>query len=421
MKALLITWGSRGDVQPFLALAAALQRRGHDALVLGPPEAQTYADSYSIPYVSSENHIHSVTREIFVHRTDFYALRRLIRFLKYTRSFQQANKKLLDDSATIADQGLDVVIHHHNYPFHQLAESLNIPAISVNLSPGIIPTSKHPNPMYPYRVPRFLNRATYMWPKYTQWSLSGITTSWRTRTLSLPRKGNHFDPLKGLKHQRVGILQPFSTYILPPSEFSCVHTTGHWLLPTNDNWQPPAYLEKFIQAGEPPVYVGFGSVVGSHTPNIEQAVVNAIRAANVRAVFVVGEGGIRPSHTGQDILQIDGAPFDWLFPRVSAILHHGGTGTTGVALASGKPQIICHGLDCRVAFTADRMYRLGVASEPMDLLRNVAADQLAHRIRQVLDDKHIVKRALDIGEKVRQEPGVEGAVQLIEEQVNAPG
>lgn len=132
----------------------------------------------------------------------------------------------------------------------------------------------------------------------------------------------------------------------------------------------------------------------------------------MRAVVATGWGGI----TGVDadnVLVIDQAPHDWLFPRVSAVVHHGGGGTTGAALAAGRPQVVCPFVADQPHW-ANRMHAIGVAPPPLGQ-QHLTADRLAEAIRHATGDTALCERAERLGREIRAQNGVQVAVDALEE------
>ncbi|MFI7699960.1 glycosyltransferase [Nonomuraea sp. NPDC049480] len=136
----------------------------------------------------------------------------------------------------------------------------------------------------------------------------------------------------------------------------------------------------------------------------------AIRLAGVRAVLVTGWGGVRLDDVPEGILVLDQVPHDWLFPRMAAIVHHGGSGTTGAALAAGRPQVVCPFVADQ-PFWAARMHAAGVAPAPQ---RPLTAESLAAAIRLAVTDRALAERAQSLGERVRAEDGITAAVKVLE-------
>jgi sterol 3beta-glucosyltransferase len=254
------------------------------------------------------------------------------------------------------------------------------------------------------RLPKFLNRATYLTVAATLRAYSGIVNSWRVGDLGLPR---------GDGPGHAVVLQAFSSLVTPvdPNWPDSVHTTGSWYLPRVETWTPDAALKAFLEAGPAPVYVGFGSMAGRGAERTGDIVAKAVRAAGVRAIVATGWGGLA-ARSSDDLLVIDQAPHDWLFGKVAAVVHHGGGGTTAAALAAGVPQVVC-------PFVADqphwaqRMHAIGVAPQPLPH-KKLTVTSLAEAITHAANDPAIRQRAAELGEQVRSENGVGVAVRELE-------
>jgi sterol 3beta-glucosyltransferase len=168
----------------------------------------------------------------------------------------------------------------------------------------------------------------------------------------------------------------------------------------------------FLAAGEPPVCVSFGSMVRRDGERIGRAVLEALARTGQRGVVLMGWGSWRPERESDFICYLHEVPHDWLFPRCSLVVHHGGAGTTAAGLRSGKPNVV-------VPFAADqpfwarRVKALGAGPEPIPV-RKLTVDSLAAALTRALTDESIRRRAEVVGEKIRAEDGTGEAVRLIE-------
>jgi sterol 3beta-glucosyltransferase len=181
-------------------------------------------------------------------------------------------------------------------------------------------------------------------------------------------------------------------------------------------WQPPEDLAAFLERGQPPVFVGFGSMAGRKSEATAQSVLEALARAEQRGVLVTGWGGLRVTNQPDHVHVVESAPYDWLLPRVSAVVHHGGAGTTAAGLRAGKPTLIC-------PFVADqpfwgrRVAALGVGPVPIPQ-RKLTADNLSEALRMMVTDTAMQQRAATLGAKIRDEDGVGNAVAFIERYVS---
>ncbi|GAA4970675.1 hypothetical protein HD597_005303 [Nonomuraea thailandensis] len=161
------------------------------------------------------------------------------------------------------------------------------------------------------------------------------------------------------------MLQGFSTHVLPDGlDYPpWAHTTGFWFVLAPAGWAPSPELAAFLAAGDRPVYIGFGSMAGNDPERVGRVVAEAVRLAGVRAMLASGWGGLRVDDLPDNVFLLEQAPHGWLFPRMAAIVHHGGSGTTGAALAAGRPQVVCPFVADQ-PFWAARVHAAGVAPPP---------------------------------------------------------
>ena len=135
------------------------------------------------------------------------------------------------------------------------------------------------------------------------------------------------------------MLYAFSEHVVPrpPDWPEDVVVTGYWFHDSDQSWRPPPSLAEFIDGGAPPVYIGFGSMFTRRAEEITKIVLKTVGRTGQRAVISTGWGGLRPENPPDDVHVVDGVPHDWLFPRMAAVVHHGGAGTTAAGLRAGKP------------------------------------------------------------------------------------
>jgi len=210
----------------------------------------------------------------------------------------------------------------------------------------------------------------------------------------------------------------YSPTVLPrPKEWSGshIHIPGYFFLDEPD-YKPPSSLEEFLAAGEPPVCISFGSMVHQDVGRISSAVLDALaRTTGQRGIILTGWGGWMARGDSENIFYLDVAPHDWLFPRCSVIVHHGGAGTIAAGLRSGKPNVV-------IPFAGDqpfwgkRVAALGAGPDPIPV-RKLDVLPLAEALHRSLHDEQMRQRAAEVGAKIRAENGVERMVQLVEDWV----
>lgn len=423
MRVLLITWGSRGDIQPFVALGETLRTAGHDVVLCASASAKSLAESRAITFAPLYDVVGDFLRDPDVREaleTNLRGLRGTLLTAKIMRVFRPAAARMHDDMARAAtEHGADIVVHQPGAPGREIAEKLGVPAVPVCLSPIWVPTTAFPNPLLPYATPKALNRLTYLWTRLWFWGFNGSLGRWRAQTLALSSPRRRRDPLRRPDGSPATVLQAFSRHLLPASSSypSRVHTTGYWYLPAPSEWTPPSDLVEFVESDAPPLYIGFGSSLGTEPAEAGRIVAAAVRRTGVRAVIGIASGGIRIDSPGSEVFCLDEAPFDWLFPRMAGVVHHGGAGTTGLALVAGRPQLICP-QSPNQSFSARRLPACGVAA-PSIYQRDLTVDRLATAIAQLTSDQRLARQAEELAHRVRAEAGATAATRILEQEARS--
>jgi UDP:flavonoid glycosyltransferase YjiC (YdhE family) len=198
----------------------------------------------------------------------------------------------------------------------------------------------------------------------------------------------------------------------PPDWDDNHHVTGYWFLGAQPDWRPPAELVHFLESGPPPVYVGFGSMINKDPERQTRLVLRALELAGQRGVLLTGYGAVARLNTSASVFYVNDVPHSWLFPRMAAVVHHGGAGTTAAGLRAGVPSLITPFLLDQYAW-ADRVVELGVGPRLVHNKR-LTAGKLAQAIHTAVTDSTLRARAAAFGERIRAENGVARAVELIE-------
>lgn len=418
VKVLILSHGTRGDVQPFVALAHALDRAGHDVTLGIPPSSKPLAEVFGIDVATLTEASDELRQNPRFHNLATPSYRGWEYLTHAARRSGHLLASVLEEISALGKLDPDLIVHNPAVHGHQLAERLGIPAVAAYPLPALVPTRSFPNPMFPFTPPRSMNRATYMWTQVMFRAIFGRTDRWRSETLKLPPRRAHMSALRRPDGKPATVLHAFSPYIFPsePHYPPSVHTTGFWHLPAPRDWVPSQALSDFLAAGNPPVYVGFASRIDADPVQTGHLVASAARSAGVRVLVVGGSGGgIRFDGKADDLFYVNDVPFDWLFSRVAAVVHHGGVGTTGAALAAGRPQVICPFIPSQ-RFVARSMFTRGIACAPIEP-RRLTTDRLANAIHQAITDRRMVTGAAATASKVRSELGVARAVEIVEREL----
>lgn len=423
MKVLIMTLGTRGDVQPFVALARGLLAAGHEVVLAAPHRFAGFVKGHGVPFAGVDDGPMRLMEDPALAAVLEGGMRARLR---QVRIMPAMFSQVLADCWAVASQeagaGADVVVHNGQVLAGQhVAEKLGIPAVLALPTPVYVPTREFPWPGVglPTWLPAVANRATFLGMTAPAAIFGRVVDRWREDTLGLPRRRGRHDPLRRPDNGQAPVLHAFSSAVLnPPVDWpDSVHTTGYWFLPPSDEALPPR-VEDFLRAGDPPVFAGFGSMLGSDPARSTALVLEAVRRAGTRLVIGAGWGGLDSSVEGRDVLAVEDVDYRVLFPRMAAVVHHGGPGTTGTAFASGRPQVVC-------PFVADQPFwaRLahsrGVAPTPQPQ-RHLTEAGLAAAITSAATDPDMARSAEELGRRVRAEDGVSAAVATLERIVVAP-
>lgn len=414
-RILILTVGSRGDVQPYVALGRGLQAAGHQVTVATATDFGPFVTRQGLSYARL--------------RADFMALLETDEGraalsggnkLGLMKKVMPMLRDILDDAWEAARDAEALVYHPKPLAGFHLAERLGVPAFVAMPAPILTPTSEFPNPILPQnlRLGGWFNRLSYaaLTPLMTM-PYRGLTNTWRKDKLGLPpRPALASEMVRG--GRPMPVLYAFSPSVVPvPADWDpAVVATGYWFLDEGGpNWQPPAALQRFLEAGPPPVYVGFGSMVGRDPRASAELAVAALRQAGLRGVLASGAGGLKAGEVPEGIFLLDSAPHDWLFPRVAAVVHHGGAGTTAAGLRAGRPTVVCPFFGDQ-AFWGGRVAALGVGPQPMPQ-KALTAEKLAQALKTATTDAAMRASAAALGQQISAEEGVARAIEVIERQL----
>jgi UDP:flavonoid glycosyltransferase YjiC (YdhE family) len=204
-----------------------------------------------------------------------------------------------------------------------------------------------------------------------------------------------------------------SPVVLPrPADWDSehIHLPGYFFM-DDHGYEPPETLHRFLEAGDPPICVTFGSMVNRESERITRAALDAVRSTGCRAIFLTGWGERQSERRQDSTLFMEAAPHDWLFSRCRAVVHHGGAGTTAAGLRAGVPSILIpHTAD--QPFWGSRVAAIGAGPKPIPV-KQLTSGALAAAIKQA-DMEIIRRRAGEIGRLIRTENGVGETVALIE-------
>ena len=411
MRIVIIAPGTRGDVQPYIALGKGLQNAGHYIRLVSHSNFESLVTSYGLEFWSFGNDVKDA-----VENNEMQKLTEKGNFLLLmAKMAKEAQREALRfaEGGLLATQGMDIVLSGLGglYIGIAIAEKLDIPLVQAYVVP-FTPTQELSSVLTP-NIPTLLNRFSHQITRQLMWQgFRSADTIARKKVLNLPAA-----PLLGPYYSRaihnMPVLYGFSPSVIPaPSDWnSKTHITGYWFVDETDDWQPPAALLDFLQSGSPPVYIGFGSMSNRNPEQTADLIIQALSRVKQRAILLSGWGGLQTTNLHESIFMIDSIPHSWLFPRVSAVVHHGGASTTAAGLNAGVPSVIIPFFGDQ-PFWGQRIADLGVGSKPIPR-KKLTAERLATAIQEVVTNQDMRQRAAKLGEQIQTENGIESAVKII--------
>lgn len=413
MRVVIMTVGSHGDVAPFLGLGTRLRDAGHEVALATQESFAGAVREQGLGFRPLPGN----TMEVMTSETG----RRWTKLgggLRAMRAQSEIFRKFLVDLADpvlAAAEGADAVLLQavpatHGY---LAAKALAIPCMLLGLTPSV-PTEEFLPAMLGNRsLGRWGNRLAMRLGPAAMKPYDVVIKDFQTR-LGLPATG--FVTVRRemfFQDTSLPVLDGYSPVIShrPADWRPGVEVVGYWWPPRPPHWQPPAELVDFLAAGPPPVFVGLGSHGHGRAERVGETITAAVRQAGVRAVVQAGWAGL--SGAGDDILTIAAVPHDWLFPRMAAIVHHAGAGTTGAGLRAGVPAVPVPILADQ-PFWAARLARLGVSPGSVRLKR-LSAERLATLIHQAVSEPAYRQRAQAVAGQVRAEDGAARVAAILDQ------
>lgn len=422
MRVVILCMGSRGDVQPHIAFGQALQRRGHKVRLATHPIFKEFVEGNGLEFAPLESNPQELLKGPSG-QAWLGAGRNPLRSMRWFASLARPMMERVLSDSWAACQGADVIIFTIlAFAAYNIAEKLRIPCFASALQPL---TRTRAFPALSTRSPGLgaYNRLTHFTAEQVMWQpFRRVANEWRRDFLKLPPLP-FTGPYSRLLRQQLPHLYGYSQHVVPkPSDWpESLHVTGYWFLDRTPEWQPPAGLVDFLEAGPPPVYVGFGSMIHGDAATTTDLVLSALATTGQRGVLLTGWGGLGARKLPATVFQVDAIPHDWLFPHVAAAVHHGGAGTTAAALRAGIPSVAVPFLTppffSDQVFWGDRLRQLGAGARPI-LQRRLTAGKLAGAIHAITTDESMKARSMELGTKIRSEDGVARAVEVFEQHVH---
>ena len=419
MHLVIVTSGSRGDVQPYLALALRAMRRGHRVTLatheVFRPWIERHGVSFRALHGDPVRMLSAPGARAWLADGSRSGLLRFVR--EFGRDFSALVDGLLADLIAVTADA-DLVLHGAVcMAAAQLHALRGTPVMGGWLAP-LTPTRAFPCAGLAYREPQTSwderrNWISHLVAEQLLWQPTRTAVNrWRKRYLHAPPLGLA-GPFAEQRTPEYPVSYAYSPAVLPrPADWpEWIAPTGWWFL-DEPEYAPNDALASFLASGDAPVTIGFGSMTPQDGDWLTRVILDACDQAECRAVLLQGWGSLGETALPSTVHVEREVPHAWLFSRSSAIVHHGGAGTTGAAVRSGTPSVIVPlGFDQQ--FWGSRLHALGVAPAPIKR-RDLTATVLAAAIRQMRTDTRLRDAAASLGGTVRAEDGTATALARIE-------
>ena len=419
MKVFITTYGTRGDVQPYIAIGVELKSRGHDVLIATSSRFKDFVEEYNLEFAPLSDSLLSIVdtplgKDLLEKSDNFY--RMIKQGMKVKKKAEVANKSLLKENWEIAKKfAPDIIVYHpKSLAAPHIAEKLSAKAVFATPIPMFIPTSEFSFLNFPkFLSGKWFNKLSFkMIKKLTEMTTRSYVNQFRNEIGLSPIK--KIDISKSSQGENVPTIHLHSEFVLPrPNDWhKDAVVTGYCFLKRKQDWTPPKKLVEFLESGDPPIYIGFGSMAGREPEKLASSFIEAILKSGQRGIIATGWGGLKVDHLPKSIFAIDQVPHDWLFPRVAAVIHHGGAGSTAAGLKAGRPTLIVPFFGDQ-PFWGKQVYKIGAGPKPIPR-KNLNCNSLVNAISQLVGDETIKDKAVEIGEKISNEDGVQEAARIIE-------
>ena len=421
MKITVFAAGSRGDIQPCIALSRGLRQAGYRVSLAAPEDFAGFVQNYDVDFYPLRGDVQQIMASDTGRKFMETGGANPLKSIRAVRTMIAPVVRQMAEDAYAACRGAEALICLGVFSAFgkSIAEALHIPMIDIEPTP-LLPTSAFPAPSWPVQKDvgglhnhlsgRAMLDVIWLW-------YSPFVNDFRQRLGLSPYTAASF--YRALRS--TPMLSAYSPSLIPhPADWpESVHVTGYFFLDTQADWQPSPELRAFLDAGDPPVYIGFGSMAGRNPERLAKLAIEALARSGQRGLLLTGWGGLRAEMVPDNVFVVDSAPHAWLFPRMAAVVHHGGAGTTAEGLRAGVPTVI-------VPFVLDqpfwgaRIKALGLGPDPIPH-KHLTADRLAHAISIAVTDADLKQRAKTYGAAIRAEDGVSNAVEIVKHYFGEPG
>ncbi|MCB9455142.1 MAG: glycosyltransferase [Anaerolineaceae bacterium] len=408
MRIVIIAAGTWGDVRPNVVLGQGLKHEGYEVILVAAEKFRAWIEGRGLSFVGLSLNIQALLDEL----TNNENLLQAVKWMrKIAPTAEQMGKEIMDvirdgDVLLMNEAGVALV--------NGVLEAKKVRLILINMQPyvptaefsGMLPPLPNwvpvPTPVYNQWAGNFVRRSQW-------WTMGKYGNHLRTQNLALSKQTwkNHREMLN-----RTPSLLLVSPHVIPhPSDWQSHHQITGYLFDQDVEWTPPQDLLDFLADGEKPIYIGFGSMRDRKPEATTRLVLEAVKCTGNRAILLSGWAGMGAENMPDDVFLLNFAPHTWLFPRMAAVIHHGGAGTTAAGLRAGIPSVIVP-IIADQPFWGRRIHELGAGTAPIPH-NKLTVEKLAGAINSATSNALIKRCASELGDKITSENGLKNTIDAI--------
>jgi sterol 3beta-glucosyltransferase len=408
MRVVIVATGSWGDVRPNVVLGHALRKAGYKVLLVAEEQFREWVVGRGVDFAGLSFNTQAVLDAQAKGSNLFQTMSWMQKVRQTTEQMgREITDVIHDGDAVLLNEGVLALVNG-------ALEKPNIRLIHINLQPWV-PTGEFLGMMPPLPAWVPIKEAAYnrlaggVVRRSQWWAMGKIGNQVRINHLGLPKQ-------TWAKHHAMLTSTPslllVSPHVLPhPADWQPHHRITGYLFDDEAGWEAPKDLLDFLANGDKPVYIGLGSMREQKPEETTRLFLDAVKQAGRRAILLSGWAGIGASNPPKDVFLLKYAPHSWLFPRMAAVVHHGGAGTTASGLRAGIPSVVVPRMSDQ-PFWGRRVYELGVGTMPIYRSR-LTADNLAAAIIEATTNRAMQQKVTELGAKIISEDGVNEAVDAI--------
>jgi sterol 3beta-glucosyltransferase len=412
---MMIATGLWGDVRPNVVLGEALKKAGHEVAIIATAPYREWIEARGLSFVAVSLDMQGMLNLVMGGEGGVLSTIRALNTVRkdIQPTFMQAGKEV---AAVMRDVDVLLADELVSFLINGVVEKYRPRLLHVNMQPQAITShfAAIGQPMLPRWMPMrgTYNRLSYGIARRTTWSMQGsVGNRIRSAHLGLPKQT--WAKQKELLDSTPTLILASPNVVPPPADWPSHHYVTGFLFDDEGDWQAPPQLLDFLAAGEKPICIGFGTMPMRKPAATTMAILEAVQRSGSRAILLGSWDGLGTREMPRDVLRLKYAPHSWLFPRIAAIVHHGGAGTSAAAMRAGVPSVI-------VPFTLDqpfwgqRLYELGVSTKPI-WRSKLTADMLAAAIFEATTNLTMQDKVTKLSKQIVAEDGIGEAMKIVSE------